>query len=451
MRLILFFATLIISYSIEATAAAASDAAVNNNEELIDPELRIDKSLWKNPNDPLERYGILSYGNCDADEQVKVYKEIIDQKDEEIRDLQYRIQHNTETFTKAIVSIIFHSLGINVEAEDAVFMKADVTLKKSGIQTIKRFLSEPNPSEAMKARLQGELEYFLSPAAEVREHRMLGFLRQLLPFVIGLNIFVLIFILAYYNILRNKRMLFILFIAGLFVHQVNQKVNDDYQKALAERMARETRMRGNPCDPKGYLSAIGTYFGSMFSRMEDPCVEFYKDALSDTPINTKILSNAFYVIGEMIGSPFIGLAETMQIAIEKYFSPAPIYIQWLKFALLIFGMICGVVMALRFWQFEIQSPFLTFRWRVGNGGSAAITHSTTHHHQHAIASPPQVIYYQPIQHGSQIPLGAISQPSMRQLEHHEVLNLDTTENEEYPISSSPNVTLRKKRSHSLSR
>uniref|UniRef100_A0AC34F1Q8 Chloride channel CLIC-like protein 1 n=1 Tax=Panagrolaimus sp. ES5 TaxID=591445 RepID=A0AC34F1Q8_9BILA len=446
MRLILFFATLIIFYSIEVAASAA----VNNDEDeaIIDPELRIDKSLWKNPNDPLERYGLSTMGNCDADEQVQAYKEIVEQKDEEIRDLQYRLQHNSETFTKSVISIIFHGLGINVEADEAVFMKADVTLKKSGIQTVKRFLSEPNPSEAMKARLQGELEYFLSPAAEVREHRMLGFLRQLFPFVIGLNMLVLIFVLAYFNILRNKRMILYLFLAGLFVHQVNQKVNDDYQKALAERMARETRMRGNPCDPKGYLSAIGTYFGSMFSRMDDPCVEFYKDALSDTPINAKILSSAFYVVGEMIGSPFIGLAETMQIAIEKYFSPAPLYIQWLKFALLIFGMICGVVMALRFWQFEISLPFLTFRWRVGDGG-AAITHAT---HQHQAIAPPQVIYYHPIQHGSShIPLGAISQPTMRQLEHHEVMNLDTTEREEYPISSSPNVTLRKRRSHSLTR
>jgi hypothetical protein len=338
--------------------------------------------------------------------------------------------------------------------DDAVLMKADVTLKKSGVQTVKRFLAEQAPSEAMKARLQGELEYFLTPAAEVREHRMLGFLRQLLPFAIGLNIVGLIFLLSYYNILRNKRMLIFLAIAGLFIHEVNQKVNDDYQKALAERMARETRIRGNPCDPKGYLSAIGTYFGSMFTRMDDPCVEFYKDALTDTPINAKILSSAFYVIGEMIGSPFIGLAETMQMAIEKYFSPAPLYIQWLKFALLIFGMICGVAMVLRFWQFEIQSPFLTFRWRVGDGGGAAITH-ITHNNQPAIAQQPQVIYYQQIQHGSQIPLGAISQPPMmHHLENREAINLDTTNarNElEFPISSSPNVTLRRRRSYSLSR
>uniref|UniRef100_A0AC35GSI6 Chloride channel CLIC-like protein 1 n=1 Tax=Panagrolaimus sp. PS1159 TaxID=55785 RepID=A0AC35GSI6_9BILA len=396
MRWILFFSTLIIFfYSIEAVNSK------NDEEDIIDPELRIDKSSWKNPNDPLERYGLSGMGNCDIDEHVQAYKEIIELRDTEIEDLQYRLQHNSETFTKSIVSILFHGLGINVEMDDAVLMKADVTLKKSGVQTVKRFLAEQAPSEAMKARLQGELEYFLTPAAEVREHRMLGFLRQLLPFAIGLNIVGLIFLLSYYNILRNKRMLIFLAIAGLFIHEVNQKVNDDYQKALAERMARETRIRGNPCDPKGYLSAIGTYFGSMFTRMDDPCVEFYKDALTDTPINAKILSSAFYVIGEMIGSPFI--AETMQMAIEKYFSPAPLYIQWLKFALLIFGMICGVAMVLRFWQFEIQSPFLTFRWRVGDGGA---------------------------------------------------INLDTTNarNElEFPISSSPNVTLRRRRSYSLSR
>ena len=128
-------------------------------------------------------------------------------------------------------------------------------------------------------------------------------------------------------------------------------------------MAREVRLRDNPCDPKGYFSAVGAYFGSMFARMEDPCVEFYKDALTETPINTKILSSAFYVVGEMFGSPFIGLAEGFSKALEAYFSPAPIYIQWLKFIFLVFAMICAVVICLRFWQFEISSPFLTFRWR----------------------------------------------------------------------------------------
>jgi hypothetical protein len=330
-------------------------------------------------------------------------------------------------------------------------MKADVTLQKNGIQTIKRFLSDSNPTEAMKARLQGELEYFLSPAVEVREHRMLGFLRQLFPFVIGLNILVLIFILSYYNILRNKRFVIFLVILGLFVHEVNQKITDDYHKALAERMARETRQRGSPCDPRGYLSAIGTYFGSFITRMDDPCVEFYKDALT-TSINTKVLSSAFYVIGEMIGSPFIGLAEAMQLAIEKYFAPAPLYIQWLKFALLIFAMIAGVIMVLRFWQFEIQLPFLTFRWRVGDGG-AAIANASNHQ---AIAPPPQVIYYHPIQQEPHYPLGVFSQPSNLQIEHHrEAIELDTTEvkneTERLPIISSPNVTIRKRRAHSLTR
>uniref|UniRef100_A0A914Q740 Uncharacterized protein n=1 Tax=Panagrolaimus davidi TaxID=227884 RepID=A0A914Q740_9BILA len=43
-----------------------------------------------------------------------------------------------------------------MKKDDAVFIKEDVTLKKSGVQTVNSFLAEQAPSEARKARLQGE-------------------------------------------------------------------------------------------------------------------------------------------------------------------------------------------------------------------------------------------------------------------------------------------------------
>lgn len=68
LTLLFFVTTFIIS--------STTEKAVNIDvDEESDPELRIDKSQWKNPNDPLEMYGFGGV-RCDSDEQINGFKEV---------------------------------------------------------------------------------------------------------------------------------------------------------------------------------------------------------------------------------------------------------------------------------------------------------------------------------------------------------------------------------------
>uniref|UniRef100_A0AC34RCS0 Uncharacterized protein n=1 Tax=Panagrolaimus sp. JU765 TaxID=591449 RepID=A0AC34RCS0_9BILA len=196
---------------------------------------------------------------------------------------------------------------------------------------------------------------------EEREHPYSRILRGLLPYLAGANFIGLIFIVFRYN---NRRMIILMILCGLFVNEVARTINRKYQEAIAKRLADDSRREKHVCAPKGYFSAAFDSLAGVFVKTEDDCYKFYREAMVDVDLDVKILATAFSVLGETFGSFFVGLSSAIREAVENYFAPAPFYVQIIKMMVLIILLLVGLVFALKFCQFEIQIPFIKFRWRM---------------------------------------------------------------------------------------
>ena len=267
-----------------------------------------------------------------------------------------------ENFTKLLLSDIFQGLNIDVSVEEYVFKRGDVTISRSGMNIVRRFFTEPEPNDVLKASLQLEMKTFLSEVAEARENPLFVYLRGLIPYIVGGNIIILLFVTFHYGIFRNRKMMLLVLFCCFYVAEVSRVVNVRYKEALAKRMAQDMRRIDNACQPKGYFSTVVESVSSMFVRTEDECYKFYRDSMVDVELDVKILGSAFSVLGETLGSFFVGLFRAIREAVEDYFSPAPIYVQIIKMFIFIILIITVIILTLKFCELEIQNPLMRVRW-----------------------------------------------------------------------------------------
>ncbi|KAE9551372.1 hypothetical protein FO519_005426 [Halicephalobus sp. NKZ332] len=331
--------------------------------EAHDPELNVDTRDWVDPNDPFEITRVKLQQNCDCGEELENYKNTIYQQETRVKELESRLLKKHENFTKLLLSDIFHGINIDVSSEDYVFKRGDVTLTKNGIKIIRRFFSEPEPNDVLKASLQLEMKAFLSEIQEARENPIFAHLRGLAPYLVGANVIIMVFVIFHYGIFRNRKTMLLILFCGLYVAEVSRTVNMKYKEAMAKRIAQDNRRTENPCYPKGYFSTAMDSFSSMFFKVEDDCYKFYRDSMVDVELDVKILGSAFSVLGETAGSFFVGLFRAIREAVEDYFSPAPIYVQIIKMFIFIVLVITVIILTLKFCEFEIQNPLLRVRWK----------------------------------------------------------------------------------------
>jgi len=339
------------------------------NIQTLDPELNVDTRDWVDPNDPFDVAQIKLKRNCQCDcgEELENYKNAIYQQDVHIKEIESKLLKKHENFTKLLLSDIFHGVDIDIFIDEYVFKRGDITISRSGMDIVRRFFKEAEPNDVLKASLQLEMKSFLSEVAEPRENPILVYLRGLAPYLVGGNIIILLFVIFHYGIFRNRRMMLLVLFCGFYVAEVSRVVNMRYKEALAKRMAQDSRKTENPCYPKGYFSTVVESVSSVFVRTEDECYKFYRDSMVDVELDVRILGSAFSVLGETLGSFFVGLFRAIREAVEDYFSPAPIYVQIIKMFIFIVLIITVIILTLKFCEFEIQNPLMRVRWRIGQG------------------------------------------------------------------------------------
>uniref|UniRef100_A0A7E4UR34 Chloride channel CLIC-like protein 1 n=1 Tax=Panagrellus redivivus TaxID=6233 RepID=A0A7E4UR34_PANRE len=404
-----------------------------------------DTSGWRDPNDPFGKNLAPLDPNprqkCDCVEEAGQVRADLSKCESNLAAVMATRHQVHENFTKELLAKAFYVLDIDIESEDYVHKRIDVTLGGSTISIIKRFMETSRPSLSLKAELKNELRSILVEHLQT-EDRLTAFLNYIFPLTAAILAFPILLAAVYFikywcNIWTLLPVLFLLFVA----HGTYEKYVADYDAAVARQMAARSAYLSSdePCAPPSYFVAGARYAASFLVRVgDDPCTKYYLTAVAEVKPMFNIVSNIGYVVGSALSGFGLAIAEGINGVIGALTKDLPIGLQGISisFALALVGM--GLIFMLKAINFQISTPLVTVGFSAGQqhhqlppppAPSAPALPPTTHASAPALPQPPK-------------------QPQMIETNpsSNNVRDSDNQSNhsDDYLIVDSPNVTLRRR-------
>ncbi|KAL3078218.1 hypothetical protein niasHS_012105 [Heterodera schachtii] len=280
----------------------------------IDVDLSVDKTNWIDPSDPfssstLFRSHLVEPNKCDPDQNLQKCIQEYRNLHDELLALRINRANSVDALMKHVLRRFMEKLHINLNDSGSIFKKAQVTLSQHDLSVMRRYLDTEKAVEEFGLRedLRAALENFLVESDIRSDHSLFTFLHNLLPYIMLLNVILLIPAALFFlrsTVSTQKLVTFLLL--STFCWSCYATYMRKYQEILAERFLRTDavfRREGGVCSPQGLLSeAFDVMLSYVRIKQKSECLKAYEDEL----IAPLWQVDPLQVIAEVLSNFFLG-------------------------------------------------------------------------------------------------------------------------------------------------
>ncbi|KAI3411797.1 hypothetical protein GPALN_001862 [Globodera pallida] len=308
----------------------------------IDVDLSVDKTNWVDPTDPLSNSAIFrgqltGHDSCNSNENLQKCINDYRQLHAELVGVKANRANSVDSLMKHVLRRFLDRLNINLSDSGPIFKKAQVTLSRDDLSILRRYLTSEKVIEEFGLRedLRAALENFLVESDIRSDQSLFTFLHKLLPYVMLLNVILLVpAALFFVHSSLSTRKLISFILLSTFCWSCYATYMRKYQEILAERFLRTDivfQRGGKACSPQGLLSeAFDVMLSYVRIKQKSECLKAYEDQL----IAPLWQVDPLQVIAEVLSNFFLGGLPTsgthLNLFFNNFFVDTPIHLALIK-------------------------------------------------------------------------------------------------------------------------